>query len=185
MRFSLKIIIAILLTIAAFEAMSAPPESRLKGPKGVDYGAMGEVYGPVGQRDTMWRLANKFRHKNDVSVYQVMVAIFKKNPQAFEHDNLNGLMQGSYLKIPSHAEVKEIEPAYAKKRADTDDELWADRLSGNFSEGKKQAMLQPIEDAKQIDVTVAKQEIQEKLDAVREEQATHLNNIQSQFSANI
>ncbi len=181
MRSSFKILLFVFLTFLVADYAIAKPESRLKGPKGVDYGAMGEVYGPVTSRDTMWQLGNKFRVKNDVSVYQVMVAILKKNPQAFDHDNLNGLRNGTYLKIPSHAEVRDIEPAFAKQRADADDELWADRVSGKFSNKKAEQLLAPIEDAKQIDVKVAKQEIEQKIEAVQEEQIEKLNAIQVQF----
>lgn len=71
-------------------ATSIYADNKLKGPKGVDYGEMGETYGPITSRDTMWKLGNKFRHRNNVSVYQVMVAILKKNASSFDYNNLNG-----------------------------------------------------------------------------------------------
>ena len=39
-------------------------------------------YGPVRPTDTLWSLASKHRPSNRVSVYQTMVAIYDKNPEA-------------------------------------------------------------------------------------------------------
>ncbi len=182
MRSSLKLFALLILVLSFSTANSVYADNKLKGPKGVDYGEMGETYGPITSRDTMWKLGNKFRHRNNVSVYQVMVATLKKNPSAFEYDNLNGLRNGSIIKIPSHKEVSAIEPHYAKERADADDELWSKRLAGKLDPKDVKEKLAPIEAAKQIDVTNAKDEISEEIKKVEEKQLAAFDNIQSQLS---
>ena len=94
MRSCFKLFALFFILLSLGTAQLGYADNKLKGPKGVDYGELGETYGPITSRDTMWKLGNKFRHKNNVSVYQVMVATLKKNPQAFDFDNLNGLKNG-------------------------------------------------------------------------------------------
>jgi pilus assembly protein FimV len=170
--------------LASYSVVSKE-DSKLRGPKGVDYGEQGVLYGPITRRDTMWRLANKFRVRNDVSVYQVMVAILKKNPSAFDYDNLNGLKMGSYLAIPSHSEVLEIDRVYAKKRADADDEIWVARLNGSFDQTRYKELMSPIEDAKQKDVDEAKTELSQQIAEVKEQQSEKLNSLQTKFTQSI
>ncbi|MDC2891447.1 FimV/HubP family polar landmark protein [Psychrosphaera algicola] len=183
MRSSLKILLFIALTFLVANLSVAKPESRLKGPKGVDYGAMGKFMALCQVAIPCGNWAINSESKMMYRFTKVMVAVLKKNPQAFEFDNLNGLKDGEYLKIPSHAEVKGIDRKYAKQRADADDKLWADKLAGKFTENKRETLLSPIEGAKQIDVKVAKQEIEKKLEAAQVENIEKLNSIQVQFDS--
>jgi len=163
MRLCLKVLIVLIVTSIFTGQTFAKSESKLRGPKGVDYGEIGVQYGPTSEKDTIWKLANKFRFKNDVTVNQVMIAILRKNPRAFEFENLNGLYDGVFLDIPSHREVKAIDPNYAKRRVDADSELWAARMNGTFTAGQQERLLSPIEDAKQQDLKQAKDELTEKI----------------------
>jgi FimV-like protein len=62
----------------------------------------GTVYGPTTAKDNLWKIANKFDLEEiDLSVYQVMLAIFCFNKDAFYRENINALDTGKTLKIPA------------------------------------------------------------------------------------
>ena len=57
-------------------------------------------YGPTLGNDTLWSVSERARGQNDVSVEQMMIAIYEANPQAFYKGNVHALMAGKMLKIP-------------------------------------------------------------------------------------
>ncbi|MGR9051595.1 MAG: FimV/HubP family polar landmark protein [Gammaproteobacteria bacterium] len=57
-------------------------------------------YGPVSRRDSLWGIAEKVNNYNDVSIEQVMLALYEVNPQAFYKENINALTAGTTLKVP-------------------------------------------------------------------------------------
>ncbi|HIF9205967.1 TPA: FimV/HubP family polar landmark protein [Photobacterium damselae] len=63
-------------------------------------------YGPTSVKETLWSIASRHRPNNSVSVYQVIGAIKHINPQAFENNNIHGLIPGSYLVMPTLAQAK-------------------------------------------------------------------------------
>jgi pilus assembly protein FimV len=68
----------------------------------------------VRQGDTLSRVAQKTQREG-VSLDQMLVALFRSNPQAFIESNMNLLKAGSQLKVPSAAEAKETSAADAKQ----------------------------------------------------------------------
>ncbi|WP_337117748.1 FimV/HubP family polar landmark protein [Pseudoalteromonas sp. B160] len=110
--------------------------SQLKGPKGVDYGVQGRSIGPIKPTDTLWRIAAKVRPDNSVSIYQVMQALYEKNPQSFLDQNLNHMRDGAYLKIPTLADIRAVSPELAKQRSEQDDELWEKRKMARLRTAK-------------------------------------------------
>ncbi|MGL5452249.1 MAG: FimV/HubP family polar landmark protein [Aeromonas sp.] len=81
-------------------------------------------YGPVRVTDTLWSLANKYRPSSSVSVYQTMVAIYKKNPQSFAEGNINHMRVGSQMLLPSVAEASVIADAQARTKFHSDNARW-------------------------------------------------------------
>lgn len=73
-------------------------------------------YGPVQRNETLWTIANGTRPAG-ASVNQMMLAILKANPQAFNADNINTLKAGSILRIPSVEEVQALSRAQATQIA--------------------------------------------------------------------
>jgi FimV-like protein len=71
-------------------------------------GVSGDHYGPVRRNDTAWSLASHLRPDSAVSVHQMMLAILNANPSAFIDNNVNGLLVGSVLRIPTRAEIERI-----------------------------------------------------------------------------
>ncbi len=53
--------------------------------------------------DKLWDIAQKMRPDEAVSIYQMMMALLKSNPQAFEQDNVNRLKAGYVLRIENPA----------------------------------------------------------------------------------
>ncbi len=72
-------------------------------------------YGPVSNNENLWDIANQFTADGDLKTSQVAVSIFRRNPQAFRENNINGLMQGLILIIPSVTEMQSIPKQSAKK----------------------------------------------------------------------
>ena len=61
----------------------------------VDNGPSAGVYGPVKSSDTLWSIAKQARPGNQVSVSQTLLAIYRKNPQAFAGGRVSGLYKRS------------------------------------------------------------------------------------------
>jgi len=71
-------------------------------------------YGPIRRNESLWRIAEKTNSYNDVSIEQMMMAIYDANQSAFD-GNVNSLKAGQTLKIPE----KEVILNLTKKQAQT------------------------------------------------------------------
>lgn len=56
-------------------------------------------YGITSKNDNLWTIASKMRPSEDVSIYQVMMAIQQANPDAFVDGNIHRLKVGQVLRI--------------------------------------------------------------------------------------
>ncbi|MGZ8928732.1 MAG: FimV/HubP family polar landmark protein [Methylobacter sp.] len=66
-------------------------------------------YGPTLPHDTMWSVADRARGgQSDVSVEQMLMAIFEANPHAFYKGNVYALTSGKMLKIPEREAVLKL-----------------------------------------------------------------------------
>lgn len=63
------------------------------------------AYGPVASGKTLWSIAEEVRPDASVTVKQMMVALLRANPEAFDGDNVNKLKRGSVLRIPGRDEA--------------------------------------------------------------------------------
>ena len=82
------------------------------------------VYGPVVYGDTLITIARRLRVDERFTVNQVMVALFRKNPQAFGENNINILKAGAMLKVPTAEEVAAIPPAEADRIVRAHNRRW-------------------------------------------------------------
>ena len=73
-------------------------------------------YGPVRANQTLYRIALETRPPG-VTAAQMMMAIFRENPQAFHQDNINRLKVGAVLRIPSAEAVTSLDPKGAHLEA--------------------------------------------------------------------
>ena len=68
----------------------------------------GGEYGPVRSGETLWRIASNYIGQANMDMNQVMLAIQRRNPDAFLNDNINLLKRGATLELPSASDVNEI-----------------------------------------------------------------------------
>ncbi|PKQ79021.1 pilus assembly protein FimV [Aeromonas sobria] len=113
-------------------------------------------YGPVRPTDTLWSLASKYRPASGVSVYQTMVAIYEKNPRSFADGNINHILVGSRILLPSAAEASVITDAQARQRFNSDNASWKG-LSPKYLADKQAHTAKPVA-AKPVKVESAKTE---------------------------
>ena len=71
------------------------------------------VYGPTRRNDTLWKVAERAGSQADVSVEQMIIALYEENPHAFYKDNVHALSAGKTLKIPQ----REVALKLSKKQA--------------------------------------------------------------------
>jgi pilus assembly protein FimV len=88
----------------------APAPKVAAEPKKTD----GEATRVVQPGDTLRKIAAETRH-DGVSLEQMLVGLFRKNPDAFSGNNINRLKSGAILGIPEKAAVEAVSEAEAKK----------------------------------------------------------------------
>lgn len=176
MRLVGLLIFSILLQICSVNA-TAETTVRLKGPKSTENPDRSRV-GPLTPNDTLWRIAEEVRPHPGLNIYQVMYAIYLKNPQSFLDDNFNHLNIGSFLAIPNVDEILQIDAADAQRKSEEDDRIWADRVRAAAAAKVKQG----VNTAQQKDVDKAKQEIKQELSRVEGVQQGQLLDLQSRLA---
>ncbi|MDV5172507.1 FimV/HubP family polar landmark protein [Photobacterium rosenbergii] len=97
-------------------ATSLPADTAAQGPSSANTFR----YGPTTNAETLWSIATRYRPSNQVSIYQVIGAIFRQNPQAFENSNIHGLIPGSMLAIPTEAQMRRESIDIVKHRLEAD-----------------------------------------------------------------
>jgi len=68
----------------------------------------------VVRNDTLWAIALETRPDAGVSLYQMMLAIYRANPDAFINNNLNLIRAGAVLRIPERQELLSVTDASAR-----------------------------------------------------------------------
>jgi pilus assembly protein FimV len=105
---------------AAAPAESAPVETiggtapTLMGPDSAESAASADAYGPVKSGDTLSKIA-RANKPADVSLEQMLVLMFRNNPEAFSGKNMNRLKTGKILKLPAADEYATLPAADARK----------------------------------------------------------------------
>jgi len=169
----------ILLLIVNFMTVAvADTTAKLRGPKEFDAPAVTRL-GPLSSRDTLWRLAEQARPDPRLNMYQVMYALYLKNPEAFLEQNFNHLKPGSYLEIPTIREILAINAVEAQRKSENDDRLWAEKI-------RNAANTKPEEKAaRQQDVAKATKEITEELNRVESQQTEQMIDIRERLGASM
>ena len=114
---------------------SLPPGGNASEADRVSEQASGETtrsrtYGPVQSSDTSWILAGRFREDSSVTRHQMMLAMLRLNPDAFQRNNINLLKRGALLQIPSSEQAKELPHREALAEVRRQHLAWQD-LRGN------------------------------------------------------
>ena len=146
---------------------------RMRGPKSSDVFPY-DRYGPITSKDTLWNIATRVKPDTRLSVYQVMQALYQENPQAFVDSNINHLIEGQYLKIPSFNNMMAVNTASAKKKSARDSKTWQ---KAQPKVTKKAVITEPSVNKKDLDTV--KTQINEQLTKIDNEQQKRLETIQN------
>lgn len=87
-----------------------------------------QTYGPTTANDHLWFIAQKTRPNRDISKQQMMIAILQANPNAFTDQNVNGLLEGQYLTIPSLEAINAISPTTALIQISAQNRAWINKM---------------------------------------------------------
>lgn len=91
------------------ESFFETPEEVGKKATAVDPGEGLALYGPVKPGETLWSIAVNLRPDASVMVDQVLLALYKANPRAFE-SGLNSLLKGAMLRVPTREQMLSVSP---------------------------------------------------------------------------
>ncbi|MFK5984841.1 MAG: FimV/HubP family polar landmark protein, partial [Pseudomonadota bacterium] len=82
------------------------------------------TYGPTREDDTLWSVAHRMRPSLDISMAQMMLALQRENPDAFNKQNINGLMSGFTLKISAPDLLTKISKQAAQINVNEQEKQW-------------------------------------------------------------
>ncbi len=81
-------------------------------------------YGPTSRKDTLWTVAQDMRPDRSVSVPQMMIGLLKKNPEAFDNNNINNLKAGYILRSPEMEVITELSKQQAAAESNRQYQDW-------------------------------------------------------------
>ncbi|MDZ7749995.1 MAG: FimV/HubP family polar landmark protein [Halofilum sp. (in: g-proteobacteria)] len=100
------------------------PRRRTRAsPRAAADGDAPSEYGPVEQGETLWNIAARLK-SGDMTIQQMMLALLRYNPEAFDSGNINRLKQGYVLRVPDAAEVRSVSAQQAVARVGEQNALW-------------------------------------------------------------
>ncbi|THB69398.1 MAG: hypothetical protein D6B28_11450 [Gammaproteobacteria bacterium] len=103
-------------------------ESRRGAAKPSGRGAASGTY-KVRRGQTLWKIARDVRDRDTQSVEQMMMALYKNNPDAFSKNNMNSLLAGRVLNLPDNEQVQDMTTAQAKRAIREQTRAWRKGLS--------------------------------------------------------
>jgi pilus assembly protein FimV len=89
--------------------------------------AAGGTYGPVQRGETLWGLSDRMRPEG-VSINQMMIAIYRQNPQAFG-GNINILRAGATLRLPESVDFDGLATTVANAEVRRQEDEWQNRAA--------------------------------------------------------
>lgn len=84
----------------------------------------GEAYGPVAGGETLWKIAERYRSDRSVTIEQMMLALQRRNPEAFIGGNINRLKRGVTLTIPDRQTALEMGATEASQQFQQQTTQW-------------------------------------------------------------
>ncbi len=120
------------MTYSAPRSAAAAPTSIVTSPVTNQY--------RVKQDDTLWSMANRMRPDNSVSVEQMMLALVRKNPEAFIKENINGVKRGYILRMPDRNELSQLDRQQAVAQAKKHAALWREYSQNSMGQAPASSM---------------------------------------------
>ncbi len=115
------------VTAATPSAAPAPTPVRPATPRPAAPRSGELSYGPVQANDTLWGIAQQMRPSDDISVQQMMMALFEANPYAFIDGNINRLKAGYVLRIDDPDLLRAMSRAEAAREVTRHTNEWRER----------------------------------------------------------
>lgn len=173
-------IFAVLLAVnfMTVTVATADTTAKLRGPKEFDAPQQTRI-GPLTPADTLWRLAEQSRPDRRINMYQMMYALYQKNPDAFLEENFNHLKPGAFLQVPSIREILAVDALEAQRKSENDDRIWAERVR-RVELAKAEAAA-----AKQLDIVSAKEQLSEELSRVEAQQTEQISDLRDRIGASM
>lgn len=179
------VVFVLLLISVGQSAVLAQENVPIRGPKNSTDQFSGNVYGPITSDDTLWRIAERYRQNKNLSVYQVMVAIYDLNPNAFEQQNLNLMIDGATLKLPSERFIARYNAQEAQARAESDEQRWLRSSAIPSNTNIKRNIKPPSPPVNQDDLASTKSALEQQLKTLDETQAKQFDALREQFAQSI
>jgi FimV-like protein len=175
----LRLFVALLaVNFMTVTVAAADTTAKLRGPKEFDAPQQTRL-GPLTPADTLWRLAEQARPDRRINMYQMMYALYQKNPDAFLEENFNHLKPGAFLLLPTVREILAVDALEAQRKSENDDRIWAERV--------RRAELAKAEAAaaKQLDIVTAKEQLSEELSRVEAQQTEQISDLRNRIGASM
>lgn len=102
-------------------------------------GETSDTYGPVRSGETLRQIAQSTRQA-DVSLEQMLVALYRENKGAFIGRNMNRMKTGMILKVPAPSEAMALSPQSARREVSAQTADWnayRKRLASAATQGEK------------------------------------------------
>jgi pilus assembly protein FimV len=101
------------------EADTSPGDSKPRASirttsAGSESSVSGSEYGPVKKDSTLWEIAKLVNRDPDVTHEQMVIALYRNNPQAFYGDTPDTLKAGETLKIPDRGFILQVTNSQAR-----------------------------------------------------------------------
>jgi len=103
---------------------SAPRSNSSNAPSSAQDRLSGDSYGMTDRDDTLWKIAQRTRPSDAVTVQQNMLAIQRLNPEAFIGNNINLLKAGYKLRLPKEADVESVSATEAVAEVAAQNQAW-------------------------------------------------------------
>jgi pilus assembly protein FimV len=121
----------------------AQPSARAEPPP-ARFGS--DTFGPVQRNATLWGIAQRLRPSASVSMNQMMLAIYRANPEAFV-GNINRLKAGAILRVPDAAEIGQLGRSEAFAEVRRQNETWRGTIDRSGEESARLRLVPPPEPA--------------------------------------
>ncbi len=178
MQFLRLFVVLLAVNFMTASVATADTTAKLRGPKEFDAPQQTRL-GPLTPADTLWRLAEQARPDRRINMYQMMYALYQKNPDAFLEENFNHLKPGAFLLLPTVREILAVDALEAQRKSENDDRIWAERV--------RRAELAKAEAAaaKQLDIVTAKEQLSEELSRVEAQQTEQISDLRNRIGASM
>ncbi|MRI35013.1 hypothetical protein EOPP23_18720 [Endozoicomonas sp. OPT23] len=111
----------------SYQPVQSQAAQPVSSPSGAVQAGQPENY-QVKANDNLWNIARSVRPSSDLSVQQTMVALQRKNPDAFIKGNINRLKKGQVLRTPTRDEINQISFQEAVGEVARQQREWQTRL---------------------------------------------------------